>query len=356
MVNRRSVLCLFPGALLLAACADSKVTTIRIGAVGGAQGRNSSTTNMRIAEEKGFFEQEFSKDGIKVEVIYFTGTGPAMNEAFAQGQLDFAEYGGLPNVIGLAGGAPTRMLIGRHSSSTYYAAAGVRPDRPGITKVADLKGRSVAVQMGTMPHLLLVRLLEANGLTEKDVKIVNLQSAEANAAFAGGAVDALWGSTALLKLADSGQARIVGSTRDLASQAQNLGGFLVHKDFEARHPDLTQRVAKVAVHTYHWASQDENRDELLGLYARSGLPVGYYAQEYPTPLRQRFSPLIDGAIREGYRQIGQFAYEHKLVRKSPDFTGWFEPKYQQQAIRELGLEGYWLPETASSDLASAGAQ
>lgn len=331
--------------MVLAGCGDKPVKTIRIGAVGGAQGKNSSTGNLRIAQAKGFFEQEFAKDGIKVEVIYFTGTGPAMNEAFAQGQLDFAEYGGLPNVIGLAGGAPTKLLIARHAAGTYYLAARTAS---GVQTVEQMKGRKVAVQMGTMPHLLLVRLLEAHGLHEGEVQIVNLQSAEANAAFTAGAVDAVWGATATLLLRDKGQARIVGSTKELPPQAMNLGGFLVRRDFEKKHPELTQRVVTVAVRTYHWASLDKNRGELLKLYAKSGIPVAYYEQEYPAPLRQRFSPLIDGSIRAGYEQIGHFALEHKLIRTLPDFSAWFEPKYQQQAIRDLDLVGYWTPVEAAS--------
>src|SRR4051812_11519046 len=120
LLTRRSFALSSGAAFLLASCGKKPVTTLRVAAVGGAQGKNSSTSNVTLAHVKGFYDEEFAKDGIKVEVVYLTGTGPAINEAFAQGQTHFAEYGGLPNVIGLAGGAPTKLVVARHTALTYY--------------------------------------------------------------------------------------------------------------------------------------------------------------------------------------------------------------------------------------------
>lgn len=345
MTHRRLALLIASAAVALASCGPKEVKTIRIGAVGGGGGggKNGSTGNIAIAEGKGFFEQEFAKDGVKVQVAYFAGTGPAMNEALAQNQIDFAEYGALPNIIGRASDVPTHLIVGRHTSGQFYVAANTRADRPAIKSVEDLRGHSIALQMGTMPHLLLVRLLEAHGLHESDVKLVNLQSAEAQAAFTAGAVDALVGTAITLKLRDSGAARIIAHTDELPPEDSSLGGFLVTRDFEKANPELTARVAKVMVRTYAWESHDENRAELMRLYAKSGIPLKYYDEDYPIHLRDRFSPLIDGTITQGYDKIAHFALDHHLIRTFPDFKGWFEPKYELQAIKALGLDGYWTP-------------
>jgi len=339
LLTRRSFALSSGAALLLASCGRKEIKTLRVAAVGGAAGKNSSTSNVTLAHVKGFYDEEFARDGIKVEVVYLTGTGPAINEAFAQGQADFAEYGGLPNVIGLAGGAPTKLVVARHTALTYYLA--VKRGSP-IRRVEDLRGRKIALQKGTMPHLLLVQILEKHGLDEKTVSIVNLQSAEATAAFLSGAVDAQFGTTTLLPLRDQGRLEVIASTKELP-QGINLGGFLANADLEKAHPDLVARMTKVMVKTYHWASLDENRDELLRLYARSGIPEHYYAEEFPLPLRQRFSPLIDPQVTDGYRRIAAFAKDHDLIRRLPDFDSWFLPAYQQKAIKDLGLVGYWAP-------------
>ena len=58
-----------------------------------------------------------------------------------------------------------------------------------ITKISDLKGKTVAASApGTAPYFTLAWMLKKNGLTPKDVKVVNLEpQAAANAMIAGNA-------------------------------------------------------------------------------------------------------------------------------------------------------------------------
>ena len=59
--------------------------------------------------------------------------------------------------------------------------------KPGIAKIADLKGKTVAASApGTAPYFTLAWMLKKNGLSVKDVKVVNLEpQAAANAMVAG---------------------------------------------------------------------------------------------------------------------------------------------------------------------------
>ncbi len=59
--------------------------------------------------------------------------------------------------------------------------------KPGIAKISDLKGKTVAASApGTAPYFTLAWMLKKNGLTLKDVTIVNLEpQAAANAMIAG---------------------------------------------------------------------------------------------------------------------------------------------------------------------------
>jgi NitT/TauT family transport system substrate-binding protein len=59
--------------------------------------------------------------------------------------------------------------------------------KPTITKISDLKGKTVAASApGTAPYFTLAWMLKKNGLTPKDVKVVNLEpQAAANAMIAG---------------------------------------------------------------------------------------------------------------------------------------------------------------------------
>jgi NitT/TauT family transport system substrate-binding protein len=59
--------------------------------------------------------------------------------------------------------------------------------KPSIQKIADLKGKTVAASApGTAPYFTLAWMLRKNGLSTKDVKVVNLEpQAAANAMIAG---------------------------------------------------------------------------------------------------------------------------------------------------------------------------
>ncbi len=333
------------GLITSAAAADPVV--IRIGAVGSGTGKPYGTGLVSVAQAKGFFDQEFAKDGIKVQITYYANTGPAINEALAQGEEDFGEYGGLPNVIGLDGGVPAHVVAARHSGGDYYLLTHPAGSKDAINSVKDLKGKRIAVQMGTLPHLMLLRLLKAEGYGEHDVQVVNIPNAEAPGAFEAGAIDALWSTPALLALRDAHSAQVIASTKELPWSDTSLGGFLVADKFAAAHPDLVERLLKAYALTAAWASKPENKTELLTIYAQSGLPLKYYQEEYSGDLHDDFSVLIDPAAVHGYSQTLQFALDRRLVRRQGDPASWIDGHYLTQALKETGLENFWTPRQAT---------
>ncbi len=60
----------------------------------------------------------------------------------------------------------------------------------GITKVADLKGKTVAVTKGTDPYFLLLQALKQEGISASDLTIQNLQHADYRTALDNGQVNA----------------------------------------------------------------------------------------------------------------------------------------------------------------------
>jgi sulfonate transport system substrate-binding protein len=59
------------------------------------------------------------------------------------------------------------------------------------------------------------------------------------------------------------------------------------------------------------------------------------------PLRYRNSPIIDPFLIEQYRVQAKQAKEFGLVRRDIEVNGWFETRYLEQALKDLGLENYW---------------
>src|ERR1035437_5456501 len=93
------------------ACAQTPAqpTVIRIGSPELGSGKSSFPGGNPLAVVKAnqWLEQEFAKDGIKIEWTFFRAAGPAVNEALASKQLDVVFLGDLASVIGRSHGLPT---------------------------------------------------------------------------------------------------------------------------------------------------------------------------------------------------------------------------------------------------------
>jgi len=171
-VYRRTILGGIAMSLAMLACqsapAAAEKLTVRIGfASVGAENRPfTGGSSAAIVHAERYLENELKdKPDLKIEWSFFKGAGPAVNEAFANGQLDFALQGDLPAVIGRANGLKTRILAATGAHSPLYLA--VTKGSP-IRRVADLRGKRVSIFRGTNNHLAAVKVLAAYGLQEKD--------------------------------------------------------------------------------------------------------------------------------------------------------------------------------------------
>src|ERR1700761_1637421 len=91
--------------------ASSEPLTVRIGFANvGADNRQFSGGS--VAHSEHYLDQEFKdQSNVKIEWSFFKGAGPAVNEALANNQLDFAIQGDLPEIIGRANGLKTKLLL-----------------------------------------------------------------------------------------------------------------------------------------------------------------------------------------------------------------------------------------------------
>jgi sulfonate transport system substrate-binding protein len=284
-------------------------------------------------------EDALQPEHIKVEWIFFKGAGPAVNEALANKQIDFAYQGDLPSVLGRANGLKTHLLLASNVRAGVYLA--VPPDSD-IKSVKDLKGKRVGLFRGTNLQLVADNVLKENGLTERDLRIINLDTAAALAAIASKGVDAVFSDYSLFKLQRQGLAKIVYASRDDGVQLTRQAHLLVLDDFEGAHADVVQKVVTSVVQAAQWQSDEANRDSLFTLWARSGVPVESWQAEYKQgQLKERSSPLIDPFLRARYQAVANDALRLNLIRQPVSVDGWFEPKYLDQALKTLKLESYW---------------
>jgi hypothetical protein len=164
----------------------------------------------------------------------------------------------------------------------------------GIDTITNIKGKRIALLRGTILQLSLNSILERQNLTEKDVKLFDLITADQISAVQSGDVDAVVGTSSALTLVERGLAKVAFSTKGKPDPASNFGSFIVLDEFARKYPQTTRRVLTAYLRAAYFASQEENRSELYDIWARAGISRAIVAAEYDDDsLRERASPLLD---------------------------------------------------------------
>lgn len=334
------------GAVALAfsfggAQAAPEVIRIGVATAGGGDPVTWGGSPGGVARVNQWLEQEFKPSNIKIEWLFFKGAGPAVNEALSNKQIDFAYHGDLPSIVGRSNGLNTKLVLASGTRNNLYV---VVPPQSDIQSIKDLKDRRVSIFRGTNGHLVAINVLSANGLTERDIKGVNLDTGSAQAALVSSGVDAAFGGSEWFKVRDQGLARVVYSTQGQDPALTRQASLLVHGEFEKNNPAEVQRVVDVFVRAAHWASDEKNREALFAIWAKSGTPVASYRAEFDKQsLAERNSPLLDGFVRARYKAVVEDALKLKLIRRSVTVDDWLEPKYLNAALKKQGLENHWTP-------------
>jgi NitT/TauT family transport system substrate-binding protein len=173
MISKRCLSILATAAAIVAGSpAAAQETPVAIGISGW-----TGFAPLTLAKEAGLFK----KNGLDVSIKKIPQKDRHL--AIASGDIQCAATTVETWVVWNANGVATTQIFQLDKS---YGADGMVV-KPGIAKIADLKGKTVAASApGTAPYFTLAWMLKKNGLTLKDVKIVNLEpQAAANAMIAG---------------------------------------------------------------------------------------------------------------------------------------------------------------------------
>src|SRR5262249_29396193 len=217
-----------------------------------------------VLKEKRLLENEFSKDGISIVWVQTLGSNKAL-EFLNAGSIDFGSTAGSAALVSKINGNPIKSIY-VYSRPEWTALVTTKDSN--IQKIADLKGRRVAVTRGTDPHIFLVRALQSVGLTEKDIVPVLLQHPDGKTALIRGDVDAWAGLDPMMAQAELQEgARLFYRNRD----ANTWGILNVREPFAQENPDIVRRV--LAVYEEARKFSLANYDELKRIFiAATRLP------------------------------------------------------------------------------------
>jgi sulfonate transport system substrate-binding protein len=285
-----------------------------------------------VLRDRQDLEKEFAADGIDVQWTFFKGAGPAVNEALANGQVDFAYLGDLPAIVGKANGLDTRLLSATARDVKQYL--GVLPGS-GITSLETLKGKRVAIFRGTATQLSFDAALASKGLTERDFKVINLDYNAANAALAAKQIDATWTGPGVFALQARGLADVAISTADL-NGAGSLQAVLVGTGaFIDAHPDIVKRLLKAQQPAVTWLRNEEHKQAYVDLVARlSTYPASILNADAGTQSFVKiFNPQLDEEFLGNLQNGINVAVEQKLIRKGFQVKDWAQPAFLDAALQ-----------------------
>jgi sulfonate transport system substrate-binding protein len=281
-----------------------------------------------VLKDKKFLEQDLASDGIAVEWTQSLGSNKAL-ELLNSKSIDFGSTAGAAALIGKANGNPIKAIY--VYSRPEWTALVVRKDSP-ITKVADLKGKKVAVTRGTDPHIFLLRALHEAGLTEKDIEMVVLQHADGRIALEKGDVDAWAGLDPMMA-----QTEIQSGSRVFYRNVNfnSYGVLNVREEFAGQYPAYVERVLAAYEKARLWALQ--NPEEFRKLFAADAK----LDDSVVTKVLGR-TDLTNSTIGENQRQVivaaGDVLKQNNVISSNTDVSATvnnlIDPRYAQDVANK----------------------
>lgn len=208
-----------------------------------------------LAEEKGFFKEE----GIQVELSVIEDVA-ARKSALKTGDLD-----GVADLV-------DSLILERDENVPAVAVMAFDVSNgadgiitiPEIKTISDLKGKTVAVQKNFVEESFLLYLLEKNNIPVSDVKMIDMESGAAGAAFVAGQVDAAatwepWLSKAKER---KGGGKILVTSADEPGVIVDI--FSVNENVLKNRPDEVQKVMRAWFKAVdYWKNNPEEANILM---------------------------------------------------------------------------------------------
>ncbi|MCU0569317.1 MAG: ABC transporter substrate-binding protein [Oculatellaceae cyanobacterium Prado106] len=278
----------------------------------------------QVAQEQGIF----AANNVAVDLKWFDGYLESISTLNAE-QIDANSQTLGDTVSSVAGGAD-QVIVLVNDNSTGNDKVIVKE---GINAIADLKGKKVAAEEGTVDHFLLLQGLQKEGLTAQDIEFVPLETGKAAAAFVAGQVDAV----AVFAPFTTQALKLPGS-KELFSSKDFPGAISDHlvftRKFVNEKPDQVQAVVDSWFATLDYINT--NKDKAYDIMAkRAGVTVDEY-KEYDGGTKiftveenlKAFQPGSDmTSLYYAAEKMSEFLNQAGLASTQPDTSKLFDDRF-----------------------------
>ncbi len=290
-----------------------------------------------IAKAKKYFEKEM---GVNVELKTFD-SGKDVAMALMTEDIDFGLPGSTGAALAIAQGAEVEYIWTHEILGTVEELV-VRDD---IKTAADLKGKTIATPFASTAHFSLLKYLDENAIDQKDVNILDMQTAEIYTAWESGQIDAayIWEPTK----SKMTNAKTLVSSGEMAEKGFMTANVeLVTRSFADTYPELVTAYCraldksvtmfkddkKEAVKTiadYMQLSEKDAEFQMSGsVWMNAEEQIG--AQYMGTSDKK-------GALVDNLYDMAQFLKDQKSITNVPDksvFEKTVNPSYAEAVAKE----------------------
>jgi NitT/TauT family transport system substrate-binding protein len=267
---------------------------------------------LTLAKEAGIFE----RNGLDVTIKKIPQKDRHL--AIASGDIQCAATTVETWIVWNANGVATKQLFQLDKSHGADGMA-VRND---VGSIADLKGKTVAASApGTAPYFTLAWFLKQNGLTVKDVSVVNLEPAAAAQAFIAGQGDAAMTYEPYLSaVRDKPEAgRIIATTLDYPMVMDTFG---CTPEFIEEHPEAARALAESYFEALEMIGREQEK-----AYGIMGADVNQTAEQFAASAeylrwqdREANREFFDGEFQAFSEKAADLLLELGIIRQVPDLA------------------------------------
>ena len=267
---------------------------------------------LTLAKEAGIFK----KNGLDVTIKKIPQKDRHL--AIASGDVQCAATTVETWIVWNANGVATKQLFQLDKS---YGADGMAV-RNNIAKISDLKGKTVAASApGTAPYFTLAWFLSKNGLSVKDVTVVNLEPGPAAQAFVAGQNDAAMTYEPYLSTVRSNPqaGRIIATTLDYPMIMDTFG---CTPKFISENPKAVRAIANSYFEAVDMIAKDPKKSfEIMGADVKQTGAEFEASQKYlrwqDKTANQKF---FSGEFQSFSTDAAALLLEMGLIKSVPDLT------------------------------------
>lgn len=286
---------------------------------------------LNVATYKGAAASYFKEAGIKptpYQVKYAELAGGNLTfEALNSGAVDIGPMSEIPPIFGIERHAPIK-IIGVLTGDVNNHAI-ILPENSKIETTAQLAGKRVGYIRSTTSHFLLLKILNEQGLSFKDIEPVALTPQDGFAAFQSGKLDA-WSSLGyFIQLAQQkANARILKTGKGYLS-----GNFVI----AANQHSIADPVRRVAItdyilreyqvwrwiqqHPEQWAAKTE---QLMGI------PKELFLEQFQHQSQPRVLQPVSAAAIASQQEVADVFYKAGVLARPVDVQSAWDKSFSWQ--------------------------